>query len=92
MTNEQAPSAELPAAAVEALRQGNKIEAIKLVRVEHDIGLKESKDSVEAYLRAQPALLQQLNVSQTQGREGVLRWLVVVALLLAVGAYLYFNK
>ena len=92
MTNERAPSAELPAAAVEALRQGNKIEAIKLVRVEHDIGLKESKDAVEAYLRAQPALLQQLNVSQTQGREGFLRWLVIVALLLAAGAYLYFNK
>lgn len=91
MTNERAPSAELPAAAVEALRQGNKIEAIKLVRVEYDIGLKESKDAVEAYLRAQPALLQQLNVSQTQGREGFLRWLVGIALLLAAGAYLYFN-
>lgn len=92
MTNERASSATLPAAAVEALRQGNKIEAIKLMRLERDIGLKESKDAVEAYLRAQPALLQQLNVSQAQGREGFLRWLVVVVLLLAAGAYLYFNK
>lgn len=92
MTNEFSAASALPAAAIEALRQGNKIEAIKLVCVECDLGLKESKDAVEAYLREQPALLQQLNVSQGQGREGFVRWLVVVLVLLAVGAYLYFNK
>ncbi|TRZ96713.1 MAG: hypothetical protein D4R84_06580 [Rhodocyclaceae bacterium] len=37
----------LSAEAIAALRRGNKIEAIKLVRVERNLGLKEAKDAVE---------------------------------------------
>lgn len=37
-----------PAAATEALRRGNKIEAIRLVREATGLGLKEAKDAVEA--------------------------------------------
>ena len=73
MTNDQLARAAFPTDAIQALRRGNKIEAIKLVRLARNIGLKEAKDAVEDYLRAQPALLQQLNASQAQGREGFVR-------------------
>ena len=43
-----APGA-LPPAALDALRRGNKIEAIRLVREHHGIGLKEAKDLVEQH-------------------------------------------
>ena len=92
MTNDQLARAAFPTDAIQALRRGNKIEAIKLVRLARNIGLKEAKDAVEDYLRAQPALLQQLNASQAQGREGFVRWLVMILLVLAAGTYLYFKK
>ena len=92
MTNDQLARAAFPTDAIQALRRGNKIEAIKLVRLARNIGLKEAKDAVEDYLRAQPALLQQLNASQAQGREGFVRWLVVILLVLAAGTYWYFKK
>jgi ribosomal protein L7/L12 len=38
-----------PPAAADALRRGNKIEAIRLVREHHGIGLKEAKDLVEQH-------------------------------------------
>jgi len=41
------PPGALPPAATDALRRGNKIEAIRLVREHHGIGLKEAKDLVE---------------------------------------------
>ena len=44
----------LPADAVEALRDGNKIEAIKRVRVATGLGLAEAKGLVEAYERGTP--------------------------------------
>jgi len=43
-------------AAISALHRANKIEAIKVLREEQGIGLKEAKDAVEEYLRTQPAL------------------------------------
>ncbi len=38
---------QLPASVAEALRSGNKIEAIKLLREQTGLGLKEAKDAVE---------------------------------------------
>lgn len=38
-----------PPAAADALRRGNKIEAIRIVREHHGIGLKEAKDLVEQH-------------------------------------------
>ena len=41
--------------AVEALKTGNLLVAIKLIRTERGVDLKEAKDIAEAYLRANPA-------------------------------------
>ena len=47
----------LPPDAIAALKRGSKIDAIKCVRLAHGLGLKEAKDSVEAYAQAHPAAL-----------------------------------
>jgi hypothetical protein len=41
------PFADLPPAAAEALRAGNKIQAIKIYREATGVGLKEAKDAVD---------------------------------------------
>lgn len=58
----------LPPVAVAALHQGRKIEAIKLVRAELGIDLKEAKERVEQYLRTEPAV--QASFAQMQGESG----------------------
>ena len=42
-------------AVVSLLQQGQKIKAIKQVREEHQLGLKEAKDLVDGYVRNNPA-------------------------------------
>ncbi len=78
-------SSELPPAAVEALWQGNVIEAIKVVRQERNIGLKEAKDVVDLYIAAQPTLKKKIDHVLTTARQRFVRWLIGF-LLLAVGA------
>jgi hypothetical protein len=67
--------------AVAALRRGQVIEAITLVRKEQQVDLKEAKASVDAYLRSQPALLHRIEQEQSDARAGLLRW----ALFLLIG-------
>lgn len=47
---------QLPEAAIAALSRGCKIDAIKLVHQQQGLGLKDSKDLVEAYMRQHPQL------------------------------------
>ena len=68
--------APLPQAAVTALWRGHLIEAIKLVRVERNIGLKEAREQVSAYVQMQPALRSRIAKTQADAREGLLRWLI----------------
>jgi len=71
----------LPAAALEALSRGQKIEAIKIVREARGLGLKESKDAVDQYLKTRPDLEQKFAELQAQAVGSFMRW----ALFLAVG-------
>jgi len=64
----------LPPAAVSALWHGQKIEAIKVVRLECHLDLKGAKDQVEAYLRQQPVLKKKVEQIQADSRDGLLRW------------------
>jgi hypothetical protein len=81
----QAPA--LPPAAVAALEQGNMIEAIKSVRLEKGLGLKESKDLVEAHLKSRPDLQRRLEAAQADARQGFVRWLMIFLALAAVLGY-----
>jgi hypothetical protein len=83
-----APQRPLPDAAIAALANGNKIEAIKIVRKEWGTDLKDSKDAVDAYAKDHPDLMA---ASQQAGsRAKAWLWLVVLAAA-AVGAYYFFR-
>jgi len=71
------PSQGLPAAAIEALKQGQKIEAIKILRQETALTLKEAKDAVEMYLESRPELAGQFHAESTRIKRRSL-WLVVL--------------
>jgi hypothetical protein len=69
-------NATLPQTAVSALWQGHMIEAIKLVRLERNIGLSEAKDLVDTYLQSHSALKNRIDETQADTREGLFRWLI----------------
>lgn len=87
MTETPKEDAGLPSAAIAALQKGNKIEAIKIVRVERNLGLKEAKDCVEDHVRRDPLLKRKLEEAQAEAKKGFMFWLVV---LLALGAAVYY--
>ena len=70
-----------PPAAVAALSNGNKIEAIKILREEWGLGLKEAKDAVEAYIKTQPALAATMQEASASSQRGCIPWLLVLALI-----------
>ena len=76
------PSREMPAEALAALQQGNKIEAIRIVREAHGIGLKEAKDYVERHIEADPVLKAAIRAHTIQiSPAQMLRFALVVALI-----------
>ena len=81
----------LSTAAISALHHGNKIGAIKIVREERNIGLKEAKDAVEDYVRSQPALQSSLAAAQTEATRSGLLWLAAL-IVLALLAYYFLTK
>ena len=75
---------DFPAEAITALWQGNKIEAIKILRQAHHLDLKGAKDKVDRYVSNEPALQQKLATAQTESLRGLVRWLLAIALALIV--------
>lgn len=73
----------LPADALAALHEGRKIDAIKLLRAQRGIGLKEAKDEVDAYLREHPELA---SMQKSGNPIGCFAW---VGLIATVGYLLY---
>jgi len=87
MTNGASQSPALPQTAIAALEKGNTIEAIKIVRLERDLGLKESKDQVDAYLKSRSDLQRRLESAQAEARQGFVWWLVIFLVFTAGTAY-----
>lgn len=82
-------SGSLPLAALQALQQGRMIEAIKIVRTERNLGLKQAKEQVEQYMQQHPELFRQSRVAQTQ-QQGSMQWVIwVLGLLCLVGLLLW---
>ena len=80
------PEPGLPIPVIAALKRGNKIEAIKLLREHSGVGLKEAKDAVEASGiepddKAAPG---------ATGAGGSMGW-VIAAVLVAIAAW-YFTR
>ena len=77
------PGGPLPGNVVEALEQGNKIEAIRRLRESSGLGLKEAKDAVDAYNHThRNSGLSPGQVGPSSGRWG---WTFAIAALLVLG-------
>jgi len=82
-----------PAEVVAARDSGNKIEAIKLLREETGLGLKEAKDAIDALVRqrrADPTVADTVSntMSEEGGAGGMIKMIVIIAAIL--GVYFYF--
>lgn len=79
---------DLPTEALLALNEGRLLDAIRLYREAHGLGLKEAKDAIDRYLALHPALGEQIRSRQQQQRRRVLAWLAAlgagIALALAL--------
>ena len=73
--------------AIAALRRGDKIEAIKLVRHERNIGLKEAKDAVEEFVGSRPDLQSALADAQGEGKRSAVVWIAVLVGLAILAYY-----
>jgi ribosomal protein L7/L12 len=87
MSDNEQKSGELPDAAIAALTNGRKIEAVKILRREWNIDLKEAKDTVDKYLSS-------INSSQVARRAtkietGIGRLLLLVFIVIAIGYYMW---
>ena len=87
MSNKFQRSSDLPKAAVEALRHGNLMGAITVVRRERNLGLKEAKVVVEAYVASQPALKKKMDQVVAGAQQRLIRWLIGLLLVAAGIAY-----
>lgn len=83
MSNKSRRSSDLPKAAVDALWQGNVIEAMKVVRQERNIGLKESRNVVDAYIASQPSLKKKMDKVLATAQRRFTRWLIGFLILAA---------
>jgi ribosomal protein L7/L12 len=73
----------LPEAAVAALQRGNRIAAIKALRIGRNMGLKEAKALVDEYVQARPELQQSFAAAWQRTLSMNLVWtIVIVAVLL----------
>ncbi len=70
------PPPTLPQPAIAALWQGRIVEAIRLVRLEQNIGLNDARNVIDTYLQSQPTLKNRIDTTQADAREGLLRWLI----------------
>jgi ribosomal protein L7/L12 len=77
----------LPAAAMSALQQGHKIEAIKLTREHYNLGLKEAKDLVDAQ---QVTVVGDREIPPYQVTSGGGLWRVLLFIGLAIAGYFWF--
>ena len=78
----------LPAEVINAISSGRKIEAIKLIREEWNIGLKEAKEIVDKHIDSDPLLKDQI---QRQSNIGCLP-IIVSFIIIAAGAYALFLR
>lgn len=92
MMQDPTQASTLSNAAVELLWRGDVIGAIKVVRVERNLGLKEAKDLVDAYIRSQPSLRQKLEQAQAEAWRKLKRGLIVALIVAAVAAYVFFQS
>ena len=76
---------EIPHEALDALRAGQLIDAIKITREKTGLGLKESKDLVEQYLKEHPqeqALIQEQLAQRSRGGIQIFILIFIILVIL----------
>jgi ribosomal protein L7/L12 len=73
-----------------ALKQGKKLEAIRLYREQKGVGLKEAKEAIEVMLRGQQGPTSRLSPGEVKKSTGLM-WLAVAIVAGIATAYLYFR-
>jgi hypothetical protein len=76
---------EIPHEALDALRAGQLIDAIKITREKTGLGLKESKDLVERYLKEHPqeqALIQEQFAQRSRGGIQIFILIFIILVIL----------
>lgn len=81
-----APETPLPPDVMQALRNGNKIEAVRLVRQHRGLGLREAHLLVEALEAKEPVPLGNLSPAAPRKSSGLL-WLAILLIVAAYFAY-----
>jgi ribosomal protein L7/L12 len=79
----------LPGEAVNSLNDGDLIGAVRLVREATGLGLKESKDAVDAFLRDNQSIRAQFEERRAPRRQR--KVLGLIAVVLAIAAAVYFR-
>ena len=79
----------LPEAVVAAIQSGRKIEAIKILRGETGLGLKEAKHAVDVYVQRHPDLESNLGTASESPFGRLL--LIGAAVAAAIAIYRYFS-
>lgn len=81
----------LPSEALDALANGKRIEAVKIVREHYGLHLKEAKDKVDAYLGKHPSHYRQAIQTTTVQRDRMLPrgWWIIVGLALLAAFYFW---
>lgn len=91
MTSSKHNPDQIPVAAIAAIEKGNKIEAIRIIREETGLGLKESKELVENYIRTNPAIQSRFQARQRESLQNI-RWLIISILVIGLTYYYLFVK
>lgn len=81
----------LPANVLTALQQGQKIEAIRLMRAQSGLDLKHAREAVEAYERARAPTMSELSPGQVSETVSWL-WRVVTLALVALAVFLILRR
>lgn len=91
MASSKYNSGQWPSSAISAMENGNKLEAIKIVREETNLGLKEAKELVELYAKQNPAIKSQSELRQSANLQG-LKWLIISIVIIGLTYYYLFTK
>lgn len=78
------PNPVIPNEALQALRSGQLIDAIKITREKTGLGLKESKDLVDQYLKEHPQEQAQIQEQLAQRSRGGIKIIVSMMFILAI--------
>ncbi len=78
---------ELPDKVIEAIKRRHKIEAIKLLREEWNIDLKEAKDCVDDYISENKGLPP---VRSRSSETGLVRFVLIILTLIILAAVYYY--